>query len=271
MRRLGLVVAASWLLVGCPSKRLTGEEAREALDESSVASQAAALMSTSIEISTDFTIGSAVEEAAEEVRDFVVAQLPCAEVTLEDATLTIEYGAHEDEACTYRGQEFAGTHSIHMQRNEDDNVVVEHTWSDFNNEVISVTGEATVTWSRGDRSRHVVHELTWTRLSDMRMGVGSGDRVQSALAGGWSEGVRINGTRGWEGERGRFELEIDGVEMRWADPVPQAGSWALQTPFDKTVRLSFERVDEDSIAVTVANGGRSFDFQVSSIGTVSRR
>jgi hypothetical protein len=264
-----LVVMALGLCGGC-QQPLTGEEAQQALEESSVASQAAALVSASVEVSTDFTIGEAVRRAAEQIRDFVGSQLPCAEITLQDATLSIEYGARPG-SCTFNGQTFEGVHTVQVERNDDADVVVQHTWEDFNNGEISVTGAATVTWSREDRTRHIDHDLTWTRLSDGRTGTGSGSRTQAALPGGLSEGIVVDGTRSWEGESGRWELTIDQVEMRWRDPVPQAGSWTLDTPFDKSLSLSFERIDEDTIAVTVSGPRRSVELRISRLGAISRR
>ena len=56
------------------------------------------------------------------------------------------------------------------------------------------------------------------------------------------------------------------VEMRWADPVPQAGSYTLETPAGKTLSLGFSRVDADTISVTVTGPrGRSFSFNVNKI------
>ena len=65
----------------------------------------------------------------------------------------------------------SGVHSVRIDKNEEGGVVVQHTWEDLSNEIVSVSGSAEVTWSLQDRSRHVVHELTWTRLSDGRQGV----------------------------------------------------------------------------------------------------
>ncbi|MGD8860537.1 MAG: hypothetical protein PVI30_11045 [Myxococcales bacterium] len=264
-----LMVTAVGLCGGC-QQPLTGEEAQQALEESAVASQAAALVSASVEVSTDFTIGEAVGRAAEQIRDFVQTQLPCARITLQDATLSIEYGA-QPGSCTFNGQRFEGTHTIQVERNDDADVVVQHTWEDFTNGDISVSGAATVTWSLEDRTRHIDHDLTWTRLSDGRTGTGSGSRTQAALDGGLSEGIVVDGTRSWEGESGRWKLTIDQVEMRWQDPVPQSGSWTLDTPFDKSLSLSFERIDEDRIAVTVSGPRRSVELRVSRLGTISRR
>jgi hypothetical protein len=264
-----LLVLAFVIGVGCKVTHLTGEEARESLDESAVASQAEALTAASIEISTSFTIGEAVERAADELRGFVGSQLPCAEIALERAKLTIEYGVR-DGNCEYRGHEFSGMHTIEVERN-DDEVVVQHAWDGMSNGRVAITGEATVTWSRSAKSRHVVHELTWTRLSDGRMAVGSGDRVQTALPEGLDVGFEVSGSRAWEGERGRWELEIDAVQMRWADPVPEAGSYVLHTPFDKTLTLEFDRIDDDSIGVTASSGDRSVSLEITRSGIISRK
>lgn len=271
MRKLALVLISTLVVgAGCRVERLTSEEARESLDESSVASQAEALTAASVEISTDFTIGEAVEDAAQEIRGFIQSQLPCADIRLERATLTIEYGARPG-SCVYRGQELSGTHVISVESNDEHDVIVQHSWQDLSNGRVSVTGEATVTWSLEDRSRHIVHELHWTRLSDGKTGVGSGNRTQTPLEGGLVEGIEIDGTRAWETARGRWELSIDHVQMRWMDPVPQAGSYVLDTPFDKTVTLAFERIDSDSIGVTASSGDRSISLQINKLGLISRR
>lgn len=257
---LGAVALAGF--VGCQG--LTRSEAAAALEEAELSSEATALTSSSIEISTNFTIGDAVEDAAAELRSFVESQLPCAEVTLEGSALTVEYGANPG-SCTYRGQRYAGVHQISVMRNRMDDVVVEHRWEDFHDERISVSGTATVTWSASEQSRHVVHELTWTRTSDGRTGTGSGDRVQRPLEEGLSSGFRVNGNRAWEGEAGTWSLAIEDVEMRWIDAVPQAGRYLLTTPADKMASLTFTRQDDTTIRVTITSGAREYDFDVTTL------
>jgi hypothetical protein len=261
--RSGLLTAASAMaLAGCGN--LTREEAAQALDEAQMSSQAAALTSTSVEITTDFTIGMAVESAAAEIRTFVESQLPCAEVTLAGATLTIEYGARPG-ACTYRGHTFSGSHAVTVMRNDMSDVVVHHVWDELSNGLVTATGDATVTWSFANPSRRVVHEITWTRLSDGRTGTGSGDRLQQPLPEGLAVGFQEAGDREWRGERGTWHLDIDDVEMRWVDPVPQSGSYVLDTPFDKEVSMTFERESDRVIKVTIAGGNREFEFRVTSL------
>jgi hypothetical protein len=261
MMRHGWLLA--WLALGalgCKNEALTRAEANEALEESRLSNQAQALTSSTIEISTNFTIGDAAERAAEEIRAFYAAQLPCAELTLEQSTLTVEYGVNG--TCRYQGQVYRGSHSITVSQNDDDDVVVEHVWDGLENETIRVNGHATVTWSFDDPKRHVVHELEWTRLSDGRIGVGTGDRVQRPLEGSVLTGIAVNGTRGWKGESGEWALSINDVEMRWVDAVPRSGSYSLDTPFDKAVSMEFEKFDESSILVTVSSGNSSFEFKV---------
>lgn len=258
---------------GCPRKggepaaaeeRLTTAEAREALEESATADQAMRVTGGTIEITTSFTIGGAVEAAAQELADFYASQLACAEVTVSGATLTVEYGAHG--TCTHRGQSYTGTHSVTISRNEDSEVVVEHTWDRLSNGVVEVSGEAEVTWNLADPSRHVVHELRWTSLRDGREGTGTGDRVQRPLAGGIEEGFSVDGGRSWRGAAGTWELDIEAVEMRWVDPIPQAGRYVLETPKGRSIELSFTRIDEDTIRATLASGDRSFSYEVTSAG-----
>jgi hypothetical protein len=257
------------VLTGCPKEEpLTLGEASQALEEASLAAQAEGLTSASVDISTNFTIGQAVADGAEELRAFIESQLPCAEITLAGATLTVEYGA-KPGMCTYRGHSFRGTHSIALERNEDAAVEVHHVWIDFTNGVVTLNGSADVTWNFQDKTRRVVHDSTWEHNITGRTGHGSGDRIQSLLPGGLAEGIQIEGERAWEGEKGRWELAIDGVQMRWTDPVPQAGSYTLATPFDKSVSMSFERDDADTIRVTVSGAKKEFSFTVSKLGVVN--
>ena len=265
-----ILLLATVLVAGCNNDALTADEAKEAMDEIALSTQALNFTSSSEElvVETDFTIGEAVEAAAEEIRDFVVSQLPCAGITLQGATLTVQYGANAG-SCVYNGHTFSGEHEISVERNEEAEVLVHHRWTDFSNGEITVSGSADVTWSLDDRSRHVVHELQWERLADGRTGTGSGDRVQKALEGGIREGISVDGTRAWESERGRWDLDIDNIEMRWVDPVPQAGRLELVTPFDdKSASLIFQRSDGSTIRVTFETGERSFKFMVKKVGAL---
>ncbi len=262
---LTVLVALSLLgTSGCGA--LTREEAAEAVEEVKVSSQASALTSESVEISANFTIGGAVKDAGIQLKEFIVSQMPCADVDLDtsdekQATLTIEYGAKPGN-CTFRGNEIHGRHIVSVARNEMDLVVVDHVWDGLSNGKVTVDGTATVEWDFENETRHVVHDASWKRLSDGRTGEGSGDRLQAALSGGIREGFSVNGERHWEGKEGKWDLDIDGVEMRWVDPVPQAGTYTLDTPYDKQLTLEFERASATAITVTVTGPRRSFDFEV---------
>jgi hypothetical protein len=270
MKRAAFLLAFPLVLTGCPKeKELTASEARQSLEEAGAASSAESLTSASVDISTNFTIGQAVETAALELKTFIQTQLPCADVTLSGATLTIEYGVNPGN-CLYRGHQFSGSHSITVSRDDAGEVIVDHQWTDLSNGVVELDGTAHVTWNFDAQTRRVEHQTNWTQIASGRTGQGSGDRTQTALEGGLAEGIRVDGTRSWKGQRGEWDLAIDSVEMRWVDPVPQAGSYTLVTPFDKTVSMAFSRVDEDTIKVTVAGEKKSFSFNVSKLGAIQQ-
>jgi hypothetical protein len=268
---LAIATAFTAFLTGCPREKadgpMTQAEAREALEESSVESQAAALTTNTVEISTNFTIGKAAGEAAAELKTFIESQLPCAGITLANATLTVTYGAKPGN-CTYRGHTFSGQHIVKVQKNEDE-IVVDHEWKELSNGKVKVSGTAHVTWDFGDKTRQVQHNLTWTRISDNRTGRGTGDILQRTLEGGLAEGIQVDGSRSWTGQNGRWDLAIEGVQMRWVDPVPQAGTYRLASPKGRSLALSFNRIDEDTIEVTIRNDKREFKFNVSSIGAIA--
>ena len=259
------VLIAAFFLSGCIG--LTLEEAKEVLEETKLISQTSALTSSSVEICTNFTIGDAVQQAAEDLRDFIASQLPCAEITIQNGnTLIIDYGANAGE-CRYNGHVFSGSHQITIQSNQNNAVQVDHLWTAFSNQVVELNGTATVTWDFSARTRHVVHANNWTRLADGRSGDGSGDRLQEALDEGILSGFSVSGERTWIGESGEWNLDINDVEMRWVDAVPQSGSYKLDAPFDKSVTVRFERISDTQIKVTIEGPRNSFDFNVTTLGT----
>ncbi|HVW26737.1 MAG TPA: hypothetical protein VHC69_15320 [Polyangiaceae bacterium] len=235
-----------------PQEGLTSDEAQTASQELQVESQSQALTSNTVELATNFTIGGAVEQAASELKAFVESQLSCADVSLSGNTLTVDYGVRS--GCQFHGQTFTGKQEITISKDDTDDVVVDHVWTELSNGKVQVSGTAEVTWSKSDVSRHVVHNLTWTRLSDGREGKGSGDRVQRPLPdaeGGLATGFTETGTRAWDGKAGHWSLDIDHLDMRWVDPLPENGSLTLDTPFDKTVSAAFTRPNATTIRVTL--------------------
>jgi len=272
---LASLAFVSLTLPACASKSseneepLSQSEALDAVEEASLTSQANNLTSAGIEISTNFTIGGAVEAAATQLRTFIVTQLPCADTTVVGKTLSITYGARAGN-CIYRGHTFSGKSQVKVERNDQGSIVVDHTWADFSNGIVKVNGTAQVTWNTATPSRRVVHNVTWTRISDGRTGHGTGDRMQTALAGDIATGFTDSGNLNWTGPRGQWTLSIQGAEMRWKDPVPQAGTYILETPKDKTLTVTYSRVDADSVKVTTTANGRSFSFDVNSLGVHAR-
>jgi hypothetical protein len=180
MTTICLLAAAGLALAGC-DRALTAGEALQAIEELSLESQALTVSSGTIELTTSFTIGQAVEAAAEELREFIETQLPCAEIALEGAALSIEYGANPGD-CTYHGQTYSGTHSIEIVSAAEGDVVVHHEWTALSNGKVEVTGAADVTWSTAEGTRHVAHELDWTRLADGFAVTGSGDRTPAGCS-----------------------------------------------------------------------------------------
>ncbi len=263
--RLALALPLAFVLGGCPKDKndepLTHDQAQSALEEAEASGAADGLASANIEISTNFTLGAGLAQAASEISAAIQAQLPCADVTLADATLTVEWGVNAGN-CSYRGHTFTGTSSISVQKNADNQVLVHHEWTGLSDGMVTLDGSADVTWDFSAKSRRVVHHADWTYLPTGRTGTGDGDRTQTPLDGDLTQGISISGTRSWTGKEGKWDLGIDAVDWRWSDPVPQAGSYSLATPFDKSITLSFSRLDSDTIAVTVTGARGSFTFKV---------
>jgi hypothetical protein len=269
MKRAICLLAIPFALSACPKEdALTASEAQESLEEASASSEAEGLTSATVDISTNFTIGEAVEQAANDLKTFVTSQLPCAQVTLAGSTLTVQYGVNPG-SCVYRGHTFSGTSAITITKDDMNDVVVDHQWTDLSNGIVTLNGTAHVTWSFADKTRHITHDLKWTQLATGRTGEGTGDRTEQPLAGGIAEGFQVDGSRSWTGAKGTWDLGIDGVQMQWTDPVPQAGTYSLSTPYNKSVSMTFSRVDSDTIKVTVSGPKHEFSFNVSKAGNVA--
>ena len=182
-------------------------------------------------------------------------------------TVTIDYDAF-DEDCEWLGYELSGFQTITVLRAEEDDVRVEHSWDDLSDGSVRLDGNAEVRWSEGHDRRQMRHDLRWTSISDGRTGEGSGGRLQRPLPEGIEEGLRLDGEHDWDGDDGQWLLEGHDLEMRWGDPIPQAGHTHLDTPYGEAVTLQFFRIDDRTVKVRVESGYRRFFFRVSQRGSV---
>jgi hypothetical protein len=257
---------AAALLPACWDRPLTATEEWQSLTAAIQSYQAEALTSDIVEITTDFTLGQAVQDAAAELRDFLESQIDCSTVTLSQATLTIDFG-DLDDACTWNGRTYAGVATVQLVSASSDGAEVHHTWAGITDGSLTVDGDATVTWDLSAFSRRVEHQLTWTN-EDGDVLVGTGDRTQALLdptVGIWG-GISIDGQRAWTHNGQAWTLDIDGVLARAQDPVPYAGAYVLTTPSGKTATLTFERVDTDTIALTLSGGEEERVWHVTATG-----
>jgi hypothetical protein len=241
-------------------------ELREALEEVVLAGQGESVENQILEITTDFTLGEAAQTIASKLRDALQSQIPCSTITVVDNTVTMDFGGLDD-TCVYNGQTFAGIITLEISYDAGSNqALVDHTYQDLSNGTVTLNGSKLVTWD--EKSRHVVADLTVVR--DGQSVHHTSDRVMTLLdpTAGLVGGIVINGEGHWTNLKGDWDLGIDGVEIRWIDPVPQAGSYTLDTPKGKTIALSFSRIDDDTIAVTLGSGGRERTFHVTRTGQI---
>lgn len=256
------------LLCACDTGAASGSELRMAVDESVATGQADAVHQDILEISTSFTLGDAVAAARAGVQAFIASQSACATVTpTGERGLTIDFGDLAD-ACTYKGRTYAGVITIELEI-DGEAAVVHHEFTGFTNGTVTVDGSAEVTWTAD--SREISSGLSFER--DGRTTELTGERTQRLLdpAAGLAGGVIVDGSRDWHNDRGDFSLDIDAVELRPADPVPQAGAYHLLLPGGRAIDLGFRRVDADTIEVTVTGGRRDRVFLVSTAGDVAEQ
>ena len=255
------------LLAGC-SRTLTLDEAREALAAYVANARADAMVTGVVELSTGFTIGDAVQDAAENLRGFVQSQVPCSTVTRDGATVTMDFGTLDD-ACTWNGATWAGVAEVTVTVGPDGSeVVLEHAWTGLTNGTETLDGEAEVTWDLSEGTRTIVHTATWT--DGTATVTGEGARVQSLVDPelGLEGGILVEGSRSWTVDDALWTLDIDRIEARLQDPVPQAGALRLTTPAEKVATLLFERQDADTIRVTLEGARRPYAVDITGVSVV---
>lgn len=251
--------------VGCDltDDSMSGAEMRAALEEVVIAGEASALQDGVVEITTSFTIADGVEAVLDEVRTFAETQIPCSTVTATgDKGLRIDFGELGD-TCVYNGHTYAGVVTVSFEVMPGQ-VIVTHQYDGLTNGSVTMDGTATVTWADG--SRRVQTDFGFAKGA--RMVTVESDRLQTPL-GGLGDGILVDGRHSWTGASGTWDLEVDDVEIRGVDPVPQAGAYNLTNPDGKQVSMSFARVDDDTIAVTLAGPRRDRTFHVTSAGSIT--
>jgi hypothetical protein len=268
-----MVAAALVVSTGCS----IGDEmgALEALDTLSAVNRSSSgdqATQDVVEISTDFTIGAALEDAAASVGEFWDSQVPCTTVTVEGATATVDYGTLADN-CVYQGQTYAGVNTITVSATTVPELIVDHTWTGFTNGSVTVDGAATATWDGSDDSRTVVTEHTFTLADDPDSPVDVvGEHVTRPLEADvpwWQSGFVLDGERAWTQDGEDWSLTMEGLELRLLDPCPQAGVIETTAPTGRSLVITYERVDDDTISATLS-GMRGEDrvYHVSRLGAV---
>lgn len=267
--RIACVALACQLGVACTNGTSAGvsvEAAEVALSESALTAQVDALVADAADRSSHFDIGQDLAAAALQLEGQLAEQLPCAQILREGNAVRIVHDATAS-ACTSRGRNLSGLHTVRIVRNADNEVAVHHEWTELQDTNLSLSGSADVTWSRTSRSRRVVHELSFEVLdgpSAGRTGHSSGDSTHTTLA----DGVRLNGLRHWSSDRGTYALEMRAVEQRFADAVPEAGAYELTTPTDESLTLAFGRIDADNIRVIIQGAQKLLSFVVRADGSI---
>jgi len=254
------------VLPGCEFEEpATRAEMRDAVVEVALLGEGVGVQTQMIELTTSFTLGQGVQAVAEEVRDFVASQIDCSEVTVEPGKVTIDFGDLSDH-CVYRGRTYAGVVSVEYE-DLGDSFVVTHTYQGATGGRTVLDGTVVVTWDGNERQ--VETDLDFVN-DEGEVNV-TGDRTQTftACEGALAVCVSVDGERSWTGPRGAWETDIIGVEARSIDPVPEAGKYVITTPEAKLIELSFSRVDEDTIAVSIEGGRTPWVLHVTAAGQIT--
>lgn len=263
------LTAVGWLaLTACTPAPMRVSDAVDALAQASRSDLGNETTQPTVEISTDFTIGAALEAAAQELRDFWASQAPCAAVGVAGAVLTVDYGALEDD-CVWRGDTVQGMAEIELISAASSGLEVEHRWFGLGNSQVVVDGEARVTWTDRTSSYRVDTTHAFTEADGATTDVQGVTEVRYLdpgrdLLGGFG----LEGTRAWSNETGSWDLAITEVEARLIDPVPYAGSWLLTDPEGRTLELIFGQLDDNTFSIELIGLRDPVTLHVGRLGQV---
>jgi hypothetical protein len=271
MTRLPVLFAVSAIVAlntACDRDTMTNREVLTALEESRDSSRGERATAEPIEISTEFTIGDAVDAAAQQMADFWASQEPCTDVTVEAGTILVDYGGLDDD-CEFEGNTYGGQATIDIDSTTPGQVQVTHTWDALTDGDVQVDGGAVVTWADvGALSRQVTTDHTWSDVADGTTVDVLGDHTLGFLdeEAGLDAGITLEGTRDWFSESGDWHVDMTGLELRLQDPVAQAGVLSLTNPDGRHLDLIHERIDETTIRVTLTGARKDWVFDVNQLG-----
>ena len=271
--RAAAAVACLMLLnTGCMREGMSTEQVLQALDETQQSARGERLTSEPIDISTEFTIGDAVEAAAQQLADFWVSQQPCTTVTLEAGVVTVDYGGLDDP-CEFEGKTFGGIARVSVDDTQAGQVQVSHAWEALTDGETRVDGGAVVTWvEAGAFARQVEtdHQFTDVATGDQVDVLGSHEWTFLNDTAGLDDGLMLTGERTWSSTTGEWHIDMVDLEIRLQDPVAQAGTIELTNPDGKVLTLLHERVDESTIRITLTGARRDWVFDINQLGIPSQ-
>lgn len=268
--RLAIPFALIHLGIGCEAHdEMTVREAVEGLEQVMASGIPSAITSDPIEVSTEFTIGGALEAAADELAAFWQSQAPCSTVTVTLASVDVDYGDLADR-CTWRGRSYGGLHSIDVGSTLPEALDLVHGWRAFTDGVHTLDGITNVSWDGASDARRVQTDLRWTDAQGTRTDV-TGDHVYGLVspADGLSGGITQQGVRAWETLEGTWLLDMTGIVFRLDDPLPEAGSYQLTNPDGKQLDLAFQRLDDETIQASLSGAVWPLVFDIDKRGGVS--
>lgn len=267
-RSLALLPALAACTLDAP---MTDLEALDALGQTLRSGQGDAVTADAIEISTDFTLGGAVEEAAQDLAAFWESQADCTTVTVAGSTLTVDYGTLGD-TCVWNGKTYAGITAATITSASATDVAVDHVWTGFTDGRVTVEGDAQVTWNGAALTRDVVTAHTWIDNANGDVVEVTGQHAMGTLDGDsfFESGITLDGDRQWTADGDVWGLVFTGVEARWIDPAPQAGVFTVTSPAGKTLDIVFSRLDDTTIQAELVGTRRPLTFTISALGQVDQ-
>ncbi|MEE2779098.1 MAG: hypothetical protein VYE15_01140 [Myxococcota bacterium] len=255
MRHLLIILSLVSLVgSGCEEGVLTRDEARSALNETSLSTQVYGL-ATLVASSLQSQQASTEEELASDLRSWWAQQLDCGTVAGEGTGVSVVF---DEQGCDWLQRTWTGEIALEVTGTSAQQHQLSGTFTQVSTGILAVSGSVSVTWSREANTGTIVHSLTWSDGTNGR--VSEGECVLTLEEDGGV--VTLNGERSWDGDTGPWTLTLEGTAVRGADPVPETGRYKVESPVAGPLDLDFQRGGEDTLSVSVTGMGQAYSFTV---------
>lgn len=253
-RPLIILALAALGALGCEEGLLTRDEARAALNEASLSTQIHGLVTVVASSGREVGAGTR-EETAQALHTWWSTEVLCGTAGVEGTTVTVLF---DEGGCPWLDRTWTGQLSLEVTSSSGTERSMSVLFTDVGTGLLVVSGTMESQWDLAQDQGTISHSLVWSDGNNGRVGEGE-TSLTFAEDGAVAE---IEGLRTWDGDTGAWSLTLDKAHIRGADPVPETGTYTVESPLTESLVLAFERASDRELEVAISGPGHTYHFTV---------